>query len=79
MQLLDEEMKGRHISTALQDTFNDILKCWLPVLLPACCNSQLADSWDAGCDALRKGPASGSVLLKPFSPSEALGRGQGWR
>lgn len=69
MQLLDEETGGRRISTALQDTFNDTFKGWLPVLRPACCNSQLADS----CGAFRNGPAFGSVLLKPLSPSKALG------
>lgn len=75
MQLLDEEIGGRQISAALQDTFNDTFTCWLPVLLPAHCNS----SWltrGAGCDALRNGPAFGSVLLRPFSPSEALSCGR---
>lgn len=43
MQLLDDETGGRQISTALQDTFNDTFKCWLPILLPARRNSQLAD------------------------------------
>lgn len=35
VQLLGEEMGGTQTSTALQDTFNDTLKCWLPVLVPA--------------------------------------------